>query len=288
MASSIAKVTIAYGLPSPESCTGIEGVGRLPQGFEENIIGVRHARYAGPTACLAALTAMKLRDELRVESDRIGIICNGGPWNLQASWSFIERARKFGPRLVNPLLFSPTLVSATPTTAAACVGAHAFAYAVGHDRFAFFDVLHRAAQSLRFDFADHVFALAVASKDPVIARVIEKVGILELYDVAIGFAVSRPSEQEGLHLIDVRVNEHREKPLEGFRLYEARWNNNYLSFNIKTPLAKGEALGATGGIIIAAAVKHHLSLPARQRQEPFAVTCRDKNRYAIAKFHWRE
>src|ERR1700722_13999812 len=111
-------VLVATAFDTTGADNSLPGVGRLIDGEIEKIAGIRHARHYGRAACLLGATASSLRSRIGSDAGRLGVVCNGGPWNLAASWDFIARAREAGPAYVNPLRFPPTLVSACATAVA--------------------------------------------------------------------------------------------------------------------------------------------------------------------------
>lgn len=282
MRSNQFSIIVETGFQLGQGESACPGVGRLTDTEIESASRIRHARYYGRAACLAAATASRLHKRLPNAPQSLGILCNGGPWNLQSSWNFITRAREAGPSFVNPLQFPSTLVSATATTSAAATGAHAFAYIVGHDHFAFFEVLRRATQAIRHGLADQVFAIGISTGGKHIARAARGAQLSEPLDVALGFAVGSDRQTSGRYLLEAGTDEGRIANYPSAQFYEAYLYDGHMSFCVPTPLANGEALGATGAVLIAAAARHHESLLVDERSRDFVVTLRKGKKFAMA------
>jgi hypothetical protein len=282
MKASPLPLNVASGLPD-EADSAVPGVGRFPEETIEHHSALRHGRHYGRAACLAHMTAMRLHQALPEPPDRLGILCNGGPWHVQSAWNLASRAYEAGPDFINPLVFPATLVSATPAAAAAAVGAHAFAYAVGHDRLAFFDVLGRAAQAVRHNLADCVFALAVSASGGIWSRAADRAGLPEPLDVAIGFALTSPGRPGQLQLLAAGWGEPAVPDVDR---YEAAWTGSRMACRWKTPLAHGDALGASGAVLCVAAARDHQNKPEALRRRPFVVVAREDLRYGHAVMQW--
>jgi hypothetical protein len=278
-------VSIEAGFQSDDGQRDFPGVGTLTDTHIEGNASIRHPHYQGRAACLSASTATRLLKRLPNERGRLGVLCNGGPWNLQSSWNFIARAREAGPSFVNPLQFPSTLVSATATIAAAASGAHAFAYVVGHDHFAFFEVLQRAAQAVRHGVANTVLALGICTGAMQIKEAAKRARLsMDPLDVALGFAVGSVVIPPDMYLLDARMDDRNIRDHSSAVFYEAKRDRGELSFPIRTPLVNGEALGATGAVLIAVAAGYHRTLSTSDRMRDFVVTFRDRKKFAMAAF----
>ncbi|MBZ5505128.1 MAG: hypothetical protein LAO78_06555 [Acidobacteriia bacterium] len=249
----------------------------------EDNASIRHARYYGRAACLASSVARQWSQRKSTRPGRLGLICNGGPWSLQASWDFVARAREVGARYVNPLQFPPTLISATGTAAATAADAHAFAYVVGWDRFAFFDVLHRAGQAVRHHLADEVLSIAISTSNPAISLAAKRAGLPEPVNVALGFALSEASENADFWLLDIGYDESVLAKYPLAQRYDAYYANGSLSFTIPVPLVGGEAYGATAAVLIMSAMTCHKALQTPKNRD-FALTFREEKHFAFAVF----
>lgn len=244
--------------------------------------GVRHAQHQGEAACLASLVATALAERVGPTSPRLGVVCNGGPWNLQPVWAFLDRTRDAGPSFVNPLLFPPTLVSNTAAVAAARVGAHAFAFVVGHDRLAFFDVLHRSAQAIRAGMADCVFAIGVCGTDAPITSAAERSSAGALAPVGIGFALGRSDQTQTARLLEIAFD--AEGPIddvEAAQRCQFTWNGDRFASTLTSPLDDHDALGASGAVMCLAALT---AGEGRSLSGPVLIAARENRRAALATF----
>jgi len=238
---------------------------------------IKHGRLVGPAACFAALAGTALLS--RMHASPTGLICTGGPWALPACARFVERMTAAGPALVNPLQFPGTLLSGTATAVAGAVGAHAFAFVVGHDRFAFFDALYYARASLRNGLAGQVVIAAASAADPVIERARTCAGLSRpTLDVAAAFGVSSSGAGD-LQLLDVSLSSIGDTEVR--HLYRADWRGEEFCCPIETPLDRGEAFGATGGVLCLSAAKFHFE-SASDPNEPFTVCMTAESRCVSA------
>lgn len=275
-------VLLAAGFETSSLGASLPGVGKCDDAGLDASAGIRHSRHYGRAACLAGATAASLRRRSAQPAERTGLLCNGGPWNLNSSWDFLSRAREAGPGYINPIRFPPTLVSATPTAVAASIGAHAFSYVVGHDCFAFFDVLERAMQALRHGYANRVFALAISASDHAIGLASKMASLNEPLDVGLGFGLGANGSEGDLSLVDVVNDEDSLDLYPAAVRYDALLTAGSLSFPLWLPLVGGEAYGATAAVLIVAAAMHHGRLPDESTQRECAVTFRDPTRFAAA------
>jgi hypothetical protein len=200
--------------------------------------GVRHRLHLGSSACFAALAG---RAALHGSAGgETGLICTGGPSALPAAKAFAERSIEAGPSLVNPLQFPGTLTSAVATSAARVLQAHAFAYAIGNDPFAFFQALHRAAQSLRFGLATRVLVLSVSSGERQVEEARRSAAMPHpSLDVSIGLLLTRSLENAPFRLLDINLDLPRFS--DDVCSYEAEWSGGQVSYPLPTPLQHGEA-----------------------------------------------
>ena len=244
--------------------------------------GVKHARLLGSAACFAALAGRELLQ--RIGPRETGLICTGGPWALAANSAFIDRAGKAGPELINPLQFPATLVSATATAVGSLLHAHAFACVIGHDRLAFFEALRRASSSIRHGFAAQVLVLAPSSSDSFIEAARKRAGIdRPSLDVSIGFGIGSEGGRATLQLLGAYVDSS--VPRHHGESYEANWCGDTFAYPIDTPLATGEAYGASGALLCLTAAQHH----ARAAKDPtaaFSVSAHAEGRSATAIFQF--
>jgi hypothetical protein len=242
--------------------------------------GLKHARMIGAAACSAALAGKALYE--RLGPGETGVICTGGPWALAACSAFITRVSEVGPGLANPLQFPGTLVSATATAPASMLHAHAFAYVVGHDRLAFFEALHRASLSVQYGFAEQVLVLAVSSSDSFVEAARQRAGVSRpSLDAAIAVGVGAEGSEAKLKLLGVYVDSRC--PAHGGESYEAEWCGDSFSCCIDTPLATGEAYGASGAVLCIAAAQHHAA-SAHDPTAAFSVSAHLDGRAATAVF----
>jgi hypothetical protein len=276
-------VTIAGGFPPRSGQELARYVTKLTEAertVAERESGVKHARMAGTAACCAALAGRVLLD--RIGARKTGIICTGGPWALAAINAFIDRAKDAGPGLVNPQQFPATLLSATATAPAGLLKAHAFAYVIGHDRLAFFEALRRATVAVEYGLAERVLVLAVSGGDAPIELARERAGLgRHSLDTAIAFGIGAGTSQATLELLGVYIDSPA--PAHSGEWYEAEWRGNAFSCQIDTPLADGEAYGASGAVLCLAAARHHAALAA-DPTGAFAVAARADGRSATAIF----
>lgn len=245
-------------------------------------VGVRHAKLQGQAACVAATIATELQTRSNLPSGKLGVICNGGPWNIQPSWEFLGRMREAGPTAVNPLLFPSTLVSNTATLAAARVGAHAFAQVVGHDRMAFFHVLNRSVQAIRNGFADYVFAIAVCGTDPAILRVANATGTPPPLPTGIGFTLGRVDRAAAtaVRLLQVACRLESGRQWRAAAQYEFEWvDHKFVSAS--PPLEISDALGASGARMCLIALQHAAAVGSA---DSVLVTARVGSRSGMARF----
>jgi hypothetical protein len=278
------RVLIAAGFHDEVHDNAFPGVGRIDDAIVERNSSIRHGRYYGRAACLVAATAVRLQERFAEPNVRTGLVCNGGPWNLRASWTFLSRARDAGPAYINPLQFPATLVSATATAAGSVVGSHAFSYVIGHDHFAFFETLLRAAQAIRLDLAERVLAIGVSTCDDAIKTASDRAGLCQPVDVALGLAIDGCVGHGDLRLLEVGKDERLLRNYPSAIQYEAECSRNGLSFPLSVPIFGYEALGATAAILIVAAAIHHAQLPNDLRAREFAVALRDGHRFMAAVF----
>ncbi len=245
-------------------------------------VGVRHAKLQGQAACVAATIATELQVRSNLPSGKLGVICNGGPWNIQPSWEFLDRMRDAGPTAVNPLLFPSTLVSNTATLAAARVGAHAFAQVVGHDRMAFFHVLKRSIQAIRTGFADYVFAIAVCGTDPAILRVANATGTFPPVPTGIGFSLGRVDRApaSAIRLLQVACKLESGPKWQATAQYNFEWVDHKFS-NTSPPLEISDALGASGARMCLIALQHAAAVGST---DSVLVTARIGSRTGMAHF----
>jgi hypothetical protein len=242
--------------------------------------GVKHAHHLGSSTCFATLAG---RAALKYSpGGDTGLICTGGPSALPTARAFTERAIEAGPSLVNPLQFPGTLSSAVATSAASVLRTHAFAYVVGNDRFAFFEALHRAAQSLRYGFAAQVLVVSVSTAERSVEEARQSAALPHpSLDVSIGLLLTVPSEKAQFRLLDVSIDVPGSIP-DGCS-YQAEWHGDEVSFPIATPLQRGEAYGASGAVLCVTAALYHRKHSSHSL-DPFTVIVRSKQRTAAAVF----
>jgi hypothetical protein len=274
-------LSLAAGFDSVANQASFGGVGKCEDAYLAQHSNIKHARHFGRAPALAGATAARLVERVGEPKLRTGLICNGGPWNLHASWSFLSRARDAGPAYLNPIHFAPTLVSATATAVAAAVGAHAFSYVVGCDYFAFFDVLGRATQALRHGYAERVFALAVSASDSSIEAAVTRAGLLMPIDVGLGFSVGGLGTGD-LSLLEVVTEESSIANYSLTSRYDALIDGSRLTFPCKTPISGTEALGATAAVLILSAAEYHSRHRESSEGPEFIVTLRNSKRFAAA------
>jgi hypothetical protein len=241
--------------------------------------GVKHSRYLGAIPSFAALAARALQAD--GDGACTGLIFAGGASSLAASMQFLTRAHEAGPLLVNPLQFPATLNSAAGTIVAAAVNAHAFAFVCGHDRLAFFEALWRAARCIDQGFAERVLVVTASSGEAETERARCNAGLRRpSLDVAIGVALSGAEADAKLQLLDVAVD--RPFPNET-ATYEASFAGDDVACELDTPLNDGEAYGAAGAVLLAAAAERHAATnpPASER---FSIGVRTRSRTAYAAF----
>ena len=266
----------------------IPGIGDADYAAVEKSSGIRHSRHYGHSACLVAATAKKLAELPDHSSDKLGLICNGGPIALHAAWSMLDRARSAGAAFVNPLQFPPTLISAGVTSAAAAVGAHAFAYAVGHDHFAYFHVLLRSAQAVRLSFAKQVFAIAIIGRDPSLITAAVHANRAFRADVALGFRVDMGAEESGdLVLLDSGTHDIMTEAWPDATRYEAVWENGTLGCSWDPLFADNNFLGATGGVLLHLAARRHEALQPSIRNNAFLISLKTEkaSMAVVLRFH---
>jgi len=256
--------------------------------------GLRHARHQNFATALAAGALDRLLSESGPAPRNLGLLSIGGPLNLSLNWEFVARAASAGTRFVNPLSFPHTLVSSTPTSLAAHVGAHAFAFATGHDHLAFFSVLGRAAQLIRFGFADGVLTLAVCDGGERVRRGLELSGeALPAADTAVcGLLQTAPAGSPQLLLLDVL-----QKPCgldsvlsTANEATEVFWiripPSGCRESNFDTELVTHEAFGATGGVLCLEAARSMWKRGPTDRYAPFTVAVEAGLRTAGATLQW--
>ena len=248
--------------------------------------GLRHGRYHNFAATLAAVASKSLfvDVEATVEatqpvSGNMGVISVGGPLNVNVNWDFVKRGLSAGPRLTNPLSFPHTLVSSVPTSIAHSVKAHSFALALGHDHLAFFDVLIKASQFIRFGFAKQVLTLAVFDSGEHITEGL-RLSDQDLpgADVAIaGLLQAVAPDKPHLLVLD---SHRRERGLEGLL---AKAGNGSPVFWLKIPvsgsrqcsfdseLLKWESITATAGILCMEAGAEMWNRGRVEGHKPFTV-----------------
>jgi hypothetical protein len=256
--------------------------------------GLRHARYNNFASALGVLAAKLALSGCDEKAEDIGVISVGGPLNFHIAWKFIEQVVVRGVNLTNPLSFPHTLVSSVPTTVAASIGANAFAFAVGHDHLAFFDVLKRAKQAIEHGFAKRVLGLAVFDPDPLLEGAMRKCGRFNRYASASICARLECARSTGHHLellqVDSRIQRIYESslpPVDGipeFRLRISR--DGKMESNIETSLASADAFVASGGVFCAESARRvwHSKQPARH--DPFAVLLQTESEISRAVFRW--
>ncbi|HXZ02405.1 MAG TPA: hypothetical protein VEI03_20585 [Stellaceae bacterium] len=250
----------------------------------ERASGVKHARLVGSAGCFAALAGSALLQ--RLGPRETGVICTGGPWSLAACSTFINRTSEAGPGLVNPLQFPATLLSAAATIPASLLHAHAFAFVIGHDRLAFFEALHRASSAVDYRLAAQVLVLAVSSGDVFIEAARARAGVgRPSLDVSIAFGIAAESDQATLQLLGVYID--KTAPAHGGTSYKAEWRGDAFVCPIDTPLAYGEAYGASGAVLCIAAARHHAAT-TRHASTPFSVDVCADGRTATAIFQLTE
>jgi hypothetical protein len=232
---------------------------------------IRHASMNGLMACLIEAACRECLVDVGMPLDQVGLLCNGGPWNLDSASRFLERALDAGPEFVNPLSFPATLVSATPCAVAAAVGAHAFAYSLGHDELAFFDVLRRARQYLDFGHARTVVAVGACTGNATLNKARESAGLSrEVLDVSIGFLLASSLDTNcDLVLVDADIGSNANPWAGVLQRYEAIYNSGVLEFSIALSCSDGDSLTAIGAILCAAAIARESEV----RSDTFVVTC---------------
>lgn len=203
------SISFADGLPL-ETTRIMPGVGFMTDDERASLMNARHIKHAaiyGPVAALAGAAAASLCSGLTVPPERLGLLVNGGPWAIDPSLRLLERARDAGPAYINPSHFPATLVSAVPTTVSAAVRAKAFAFAAGHDRLAFFEVLRRARQALTHGLADAVLTLGVCAPPAILLASLRFRGIdPRTPDVSAGFLITK-EQRNGMMLVDAGVGD---------------------------------------------------------------------------------
>lgn len=140
----------------------------------------------------AAWAARKVLGNAGVPPERLGVISCGGSFHSQHCLSFLDRAVKGAPELVNPLDFPHTLVSALPTTIAEALQAKAFAFTLGDDEFAIFDILAAAADLMAIGAADCIIGVLCSAGNG-IAGIAHEAGLLQgrPTDCAIAVRITR-------------------------------------------------------------------------------------------------
>jgi len=274
---------VSYGIgPREGPGSGIESLTLARRKALLETSGIRHAAANGLATSLVAHACRSALVEGVVSGDRLGILVNGGPWALDSAITFLRRAATAGPNFVNPLTFPTTLVSSTPTAVAAALGARAFAYSVGHDELAFFDMLRRARQALSYDHADEVLAVAVSADSPMVEELHRRTSSVgPVLNVSIAFSISR---RPGgcLTLIDATVGS--ELPWEiPERHYEAVLASGELRTASNSALTSGCALSASAAVICSEAIRLEQSASAFFERK-FVVSIRTPTAVGAALF----
>ncbi len=162
--------------------------------------GLKRPRRCMPITGAALRAAqMAVQRDSTVEAERLGIISTSGNLHTEHCIEFLDRALQGSPNLVNPLDFSHTLVSALPTTLAEVIEARAFAFSIGEDELAVFEILDSASDLLELGFADCVIAIFASSND-VVTRIAHETGLIASSpaDCAIAFRVTATPHEGSL------------------------------------------------------------------------------------------
>jgi hypothetical protein len=276
-------VQVAHGIAADQGAKG--GLARLDASTRRAVLiasGLRHATAYGVQAALCALAAKAaIAGAAPVPPDRRALLSNGGPWAAETALGFLRSAEDRGPQFVNPLIFPATLASSGPTAAATAVEARAAALAVGFDELAFFEVLHRGLQLLRFGLADEVLAVAASGASPALATALALAGRTSpLLDCAIAFRLTH-DPAPGPILLDALLSSTPPWPE-----VEDRWEANVgadgrIEGPIPTPLRDATVLSAAGGVLCQAALRGRGPLAGTDR---YVVVCRKGRRYGGALF----
>lgn len=127
--------------------------------------GVKRPKRCTSITGPATWAAQQVLGDLQIDQMRLGIISCGGNFHFQHCFSFLERALEGSPELVNPLEFPHTLVSALPTTIAEVLQAKAFAFTLGDDELAIFDIFAAAYDLLTLGAADCIIGVFCNSNE---------------------------------------------------------------------------------------------------------------------------
>ncbi|QSQ25916.1 hypothetical protein JY651_13710 [Pyxidicoccus parkwayensis] len=251
--------------------------------------GLKHAKHNNLAAALGLTSAQNALSGSTGSPEGLGVLCTGGPHNVEVAGRFTEQALKRGVQFVNPQLFPATLVSVVPTAVAMAVSARAFALALGHDELAFFEVLHRALQLVRSGFAERVLTLAVFDSAPLGGLEARDRGVFSSRaTAAVGGLVSRLAPA-GPHLellaASVVPVDARWEP-DGPPAYWVRIGDRVES-NLPTVLSLGDAFTASGGVFCLEAARHAWQHPGGARPRPFRVLCYSRRALGMALLQWR-
>jgi hypothetical protein len=291
---TIITCRLAHGFrPGLEADAGLAILSEEEQLQALALSGIRHAAMYGLQVALSALAAKAALDAEDVVPERLGIIANGGPWAADPALGFLRSAFTRGVQYVNPLVFPATLVSAGCTSAAAVVGAKAFSISAGYDELAFFDVLRRGRQFLRYGVADHVVAIAASGHSKALVTALQLAGRTKpLLDCSIAVLMSRSDTGRhentcGFELVDA-VADFEGIPWPNIRRrYEAVVNlDGTISYPLDTPCSSALGLSATGAALCQAAIR--LESYGNQKPVDFVVACRKGAHTGAAQFRFRE
>lgn len=248
--------------------------------------GVKHASINGLAACLLDALCRECLRDTEINNDAVGLLCTGGPWNSETADTFLRRAFAAGPQFVNPLMFPATLLSATPCSVAAAHSIRGFAYAVGHDELAFFDVLRRGQQFLRAGIVRHVIAAGVAARTPALIKARQAAKLhCDLLDVSIGLAMTVEDNAAipPIALMDAYIGDQSYHWPHIEQRYDAACQDGTTTFPIALPLLEGDAMSATGAVLCAAAILHEMGRP-HYASGDFVVSCTKQERTGAAWF----
>ncbi|MGY0833816.1 hypothetical protein [Azospirillum argentinense] len=264
-------------------------------------VPVTHARYHAQSSLRAITGARQLlggRPDTDLKAADMGVVTVGGPLSLETAWRLTERLLEKGSRFITPIEFPHAIPSAVPCAVALATGARAFAFAVGHDRTAFFEALVRASQAIHHGLATSVLVAALFDANDVARRAAWEAGMPGLADAAIcGLLSIRPPDRPHLALLGVETGhsgEGLEAGLQQFHrvyddaLFAAHWTNGEpSSWPLRLPAA-WETCAAAGGVLCWLAAEEVYRRTAPASEASFMVVCRDGDSVGAGVFRWRD
>lgn len=261
--------------------------------------GLKHAKYHAFSSSLSLIGCKKCLNNATFNRNTLGILCVGGPLHCEIAWSFAEMIIKRGWRLANPLYFPNTIASSIPCSVASALGAKAFAFTIGYDHHAFFDVLRYASQAIHLNYAERVLiaspfdANSIVQRSALELRLSAKFGttaVCGLLEPSLpensglllhNILPSAKSSKEMLHLVNLK------NPIPAKNQFCITVENGMVvKTNFESELRNLAVFTATGGVLVMEAAKAMWHKSNQERYEPFLTICEADNRASGIILQW--